>query len=89
MINYENLSPEEAKRIIKDFSHMKFERTPQDFHVYGSENLIDSAEQLDDHREFELDMFDRGNASDLPDSDLAQNCRTQGINQKTCFDKRQ
>lgn len=87
MIIYENLSPEEAKRIVKDLSHLKFEREPQDFHVRGSENLIDSIEQLDDHREFELDMFDFGSASDLPDSDLAQNCQTQGINKKTCFGK--
>lgn len=94
MINLDNhnqpVSPEIGKMKVKDFTNMKF--TPddeKDFHVrtIKEEALIDSAGNLDNQHEFAMSMFDRGNASDLPDSDRSQNCQAKGIDKKTCFDK--
>ena len=84
------VSPEIGKIRIKDFSDMSYTADDdKDFHIrtVRDETLIDSAGELDDSHEFALNMFDRGNASDLPDSDRSQNCRTDGINRQTCFDR--
>lgn len=88
--NNQPVSPEIGKIKVKDLSGMKF--TPddeKDFHVktIKDETLIDSAGNLDNQHEFAMNMFDRGDASDLPDSDRRQNCQTEGIDRKTCFDK--
>ena len=88
--NNQAVSPEIGKIIVKDFTKVKF--TPddeKDFHVksINEDTLIDFAGELDDQHEFAMDMFNRGTASDLPDSDRSQNCQTMGIDHKTCFDK--
>ena len=90
MNNNQPVSPEIGKIRIKDFSDMSYTADDdKDFHIrtVRDETLIDSAGELDDSHEFALNMFDRGNASDLPDSDRSQNCRTDGINRQTCFDR--
>ena len=88
--NNQPVSPEIGKIRIKDFSDMSYTADDdKDFHIrtVRDETLIDSAGELDDSHEFALNMFDRGYASELPDSDRSQNCRTDGINRQTCFDR--
>ena len=70
--NNQPVSPEIGKIRIKDFSDMSYTADDdKDFHIrtVRDETLIDSAGELNDSHEFALNMFDRGNASDLPDSD--------------------
>ena len=77
--NNQPVSPEIGKIRIKDFSDMSYTADDdKDFHIRTVR---------DESHEFALNMFDRGNASDLPDSDRSQNCRTDGINRQTCFDR--
>ncbi|MCX4349326.1 MAG: hypothetical protein OSJ76_06030 [Alphaproteobacteria bacterium] len=88
--NNQPVSPEIGKFKVKDYTNNRY--TPEDdkdFHIktIRDEALIDYAEGLDDQHEFALDMFDRGEASDLPDSDRQGNCHAEGIDRKTCFDK--
>ena len=67
--NNQPVSPEIGKIRIKDFSDMSYTADDdKDFHIrtVRDETLIDSAGELDDSHEFALNMFDRGNASDLP-----------------------
>jgi len=88
--NHQPVSPEIGKFRVKDYSNRRYTvAEDKDFHIrtIRDEALIDYAEGLDDQHEFTLNMFDRGEASDLPDSDRRDNCLTEGIDQKTCFDK--
>lgn len=59
----------------------------KDFHIRTprDERLIDFAAGLDDNRDLARDMYNLGDADDLPDSDRVQNCRSSGIAQSDCF----
>ena len=89
--NNQPVSPEIGKIRIKDFSDMSYTADDdKDFHIrtVRDETLIDSAGELDDSHEFALNMFDRGNASDLPvQRTAARTVVTDGINRQTCFDR--
>ena len=66
--NNQPVSPEIGKIRIKDFSDMSYTADDdKDFHIrtVRDETLIDSAGELDDSHEFALNMFDRGNASEI------------------------
>ena len=59
----------------------------KDFEVktLREEQLIDTVPELDEL--FEQDMYNLGNADDLPDSDRTLDCQTRGIDRRMCFGK--
>ena len=69
--NNQPVSPEIGKIRIKDFSDMSY--------------------TADDDKDFHIrtvrDETLIDSAGELPDSDRSQNCRTDGINRQTCFDR--
>lgn len=73
---------------VRDYSGQNF--TPndeKDFEVktLREERLIDYVPGLDD--QFEQDMYNLGNADDLPDSDRILDCQTRGVDKRMCFGK--
>ena len=73
---------------VRDYSDQNF--TPddeKDFEVktLREERLIDTVPELDEL--FEQDMYNLGNADDLPDSDRTLDCQTRGIDRRMCFGK--
>ena len=73
---------------VRDYSDQNF--TPddeKDFEVktLREERLIDTVPELDEL--FEQDMYNLGNADDLPDSDRTLDCQPRGIDRRMCFGK--
>lgn len=71
---------------VRDYSDQNF--TPDDeknFEVktLREERLITPVPELDEL--FEQDMYNLGNADDLPNSDRTLDCQTRGINKRMCF----
>ena len=80
----ENVEPKK----VKDFSYQDFsEEDQKDFFVRGLDDdnmVIPPLAGLDDS--FHEDMFNFGDAEDLPDSDRETICRQRKVSRKNCFD---
>ena len=73
---------------IREYSNQDFSPNDEkDFKIktLQEDRIIDSIPALDEL--FEQDMYNLGNADDLPDSDRILDCQTRGINQRMCFGK--
>ena len=73
---------------IRDYSNHDFAPDDEkDFKIktLQEDRIIDSIPTLDEL--FEQDMYNLGNADNLPDSDRILDCQTRGINQRMCFGK--
>ena len=67
---------------VRDYSDQNF--TPDDEKDFEVKTLRE--ERLIDEL-FEQDMYNLGNADDLPDSDRTLDCQTRGIDRRMCFGK--
>lgn len=76
------------KKIIKDYTYQDYrEDDEKDFEIrtIQNEKLIDILPERDDEQAFNLDMYNFGDAEDLPDSDRLMACQTQKIKQTDCL----
>lgn len=60
----------------------------ENFHINDVEDnvLTDRLPERDDEQTFEEDMYNFGDADNLPDSDRIMECQRKGIGQKKCLD---
>lgn len=73
---------------VKDTTRQRYEDVDEkDFHIrtIRDENLITPWPERDDNISFSRDMFNLGDADDLPDSDREMACRARKIPHDQCF----
>ena len=76
------------KTIIKDFSYQDYQEDDEkDFEIrtIKNEKLINTLPERDDELSFNRDMYNFGDAEDLPDSDRLMACQAQKINRGECL----